>query len=241
MQNLIENLKELQRIDSELKFIGDLRGSLPYQVDMLRKELQDVKDTYTDKKQQLEQTKTEIKLTQIEIEDLKKKKEKYQAQLYEVTNNKEYDAVTSEIDSVDKTVNNNEEKVIGLMEQEEKLTGELQKDEEELDRLEQDLEKKETELETKNAKTEKEELTLQDKKNKLISKIDKRYLAMYERIRKAKNGIAVVPIQNGACGGCSKRLPPQKILEIRSNNELHVCEVCGRIIVSDSTVSQRQQ
>lgn len=237
MQELIEHLKELQSIDSELQFIGDLRGNLPHQVDMLDNELKEAKDIYTNKKELLEQTKKEIRLTQLAIEDLKKKKEKYQAQLYEVTNNKEYDAVTSEIDSVDKTISDNEDKVIMLMEQEEQLTAELDKDKEHVDKLQQNLEQKETELEKKNAKTEKEELTLKDKKDKLISRIDQRYLSMYERIRKAKNGLAVVPIQNGSCGGCSKRLPPQKILEIRSKKGMHVCEVCGRIIVSDGSAS----
>ncbi len=241
MQELIEYLKELQSIDSELQFIGDLRGNLPHQVDMLHNELNQAKDIYTNKKKQLEQTKKEIRLTQLTIEDLKKKKEKYQAQLFEVTNNREYDAVTSEIDSVDNTISDNEDKVIMLMEQEEQLTAELDKDKEQVDKLQQNLEKKETELEKKNAKTEKEELTLKDKKDKLISRIDQRYLSMYERIRKAKNGLAVVPIQNGACGGCSKRLPTQKVLEIRSKKGMYVCEVCGRIIVSDGAASLRKK
>lgn len=153
--------------------------------------------------------------------------------MYEVTNNKEYDAVTTEIEEVNKNIDENENYVISLMDEEEKLTAELDKHKGDLESLKQDLKTKETELKTKNAKTEKEELTLNDKKSKLVSNIDNRHLSMYDRISKAKGGLAVVSMQNGSCGGCSKKLPPQKILEIRSGKKLHLCEVCGRILIWD--------
>jgi len=240
LQELIEKLKELQSIDSELQFIQELKGNLPHQINMLHKELEEAENQYKAKKTDLNQTKTSLKLIQVEIEDFQKKKQKYQEQLYEVTNNKEYDAVTSEIDNVTNSIDENEEKVISLMDQEERLTAEIDEDKKELESLTQNLKIKEAELEKKNAKTEKEEITLKDKKNQLISKINDRHLAMYDRIRKAKGGLAVVPIQNGSCGGCSKRLPTQKILEIRSMKQLHLCEVCGRILIWDSNVSKEK-
>ncbi len=238
MQKLIEHLIKLQNIDSELQFIRDLRGNLPHQIEMLYKQLKEVENNYNEKKTRLKQIKKEKGLTQVEIEDLIKKKQKYQTQLYEVTNNKEYDAVTSEIDEVDAAINENENKVISLMEEEEILIAELDKHKNELTILKENFKKKELELGQKNAKTEKEELTLNDKKNSLVSNIENKYLSLYDRIRNAKGGLAVVPIQRGSCGGCSKKLPPQKILEIRSMKRLHVCEVCGRILIWDGNKSQ---
>lgn len=237
MQQLIEHLKALQGIDSELQFIRELRGNLPHQVDKLHHQLQDAENNYMEKKDKLEQTKKQIGLTQIEIDDLQKKKQKYQDQLYEVTNNKEYDAVTSEIDEVNKNIDENENQVISLMDEEEKLTAELEKDKADLEHLNQDLTVKEIELKKKNAKTEKEELTLNDKKNKLVSHVNNRYLSMYNRIRNAKGGLAVVSIQNGSCGGCQKKLPTQKIVEIRKGNKLYLCEVCGRILFWDDNIT----
>lgn len=234
MQELIEQLKELQCIDSELKFIEELKGSLPHQVETLHREFEEAENEYKEKQEALNQTKMELRLTQAEIEDLKKKKQKYQDQLYKVTNNKEYDAVTSEIDNVNNTVSEKEDKEISLMDQEERLTAELEEGKKEVEELSENLKTKQEELEKKNAKTEREELTLNDKRNKLVSRMNNRYLAMYDRIRVAKGGLAVVSIQNGSCGGCSKKLPPQKILEIRSMNKIHVCEVCGRILIWDS-------
>jgi predicted nucleic acid-binding Zn-ribbon protein len=53
----------------------------------------------------------------------------------------------------------------------------------------------------------------------------------YERIAKAKEGIAVAPIKKSSCGGCFSAIPPQKIVEIRELNRLFTCEYCGRILV----------
>jgi predicted nucleic acid-binding Zn-ribbon protein len=61
---------------------------------------------------------------------------------------------------------------------------------------------------------------------------------LYERIRKAKGGLAVVPVKRNACGGCYNAVPPQKVLELRRNNKIYTCEHCGRILVSDEIVEK---
>jgi hypothetical protein len=81
--------------------------------------------------------------------------------------------------------------------------------------------------------TEVEELQFNHQRQKVVARIAKPDLAAYERIRRAKRGMAVVPVKKGACGGCFNRVPPQKLLELRQNDRLYTCERCGRIIVSD--------
>jgi hypothetical protein len=73
----------------------------------------------------------------------------------------------------------------------------------------------------------------QHERQKLVSRIAKADLALYERIRKARNGKAVVPVKKGSCGGCFNRVPPQKLLELRQHERVYTCERCGRIIISD--------
>ena len=61
----------------------------------------------------------------------------------------------------------------------------------------------------------------------------------YERIRKAKQGVAVVPINKSSCGGCFNQVPPQIIIELRKKDMIRTCEYCGRILfVNDSPESQ---
>ena len=64
--------------------------------------------------------------------------------------------------------------------------------------------------------------------------MDERLLFSYDRIRKSyRNGLAVVPVVRGACGGCFNAIPPQKQSEIRQRKKVMVCENCGRILVDD--------
>lgn len=61
---------------------------------------------------------------------------------------------------------------------------------------------------------------------------DERLLKAFHRIRSAAhNGLAVVPIDRDACGGCFNRIPPQRQLEIKLAKKIIVCEYCGRIVV----------
>ena len=62
--------------------------------------------------------------------------------------------------------------------------------------------------------------------------IEPRLLTAFKRIRKgARNGLAVVYVQRGACGGCFNKIPPQKQLDIKLRKKIIVCEYCGRIMI----------
>jgi len=64
--------------------------------------------------------------------------------------------------------------------------------------------------------------------------VDERLLYSYDRIRKNyRNGLAVVPVERDACGGCFYAIPPQKQSEIRQRKKVIVCENCGRILIDE--------
>ena len=79
--------------------------------------------------------------------------------------------------------------------------------------------------------TRTEERRLTREREKILSEVDKRYQSQYEKIRKAKGGLAVVSVKKNSCGGCFSAIPPQKIVEIREMHRLFTCEYCGRILV----------
>jgi hypothetical protein len=102
-----------------------------------------------------------------------------------------------------------------------------------IEELQKQLDERGAALAEVSKSTEVEELQFNHQRQKVVARIAKPDLAAYERIRKAKRGMAVVPVKKGACGGCFNRVPPQKLLELRQNDRLYTCERCGRIIVSD--------
>ncbi len=101
----------------------------------------------------------------------------------------------------------------------------------EIEKLESQLKEYEKELDEISHLTEKEEQKLFKERDKIAEQIEPRIFRQYERIKKAKEGIAVAQIKRSSCGGCFSAIPPQKIVEIRESNRLHTCENCGRILV----------
>jgi len=82
---------------------------------------------------------------------------------------------------------------------------------------------------------------LLNKSKKIEEVIEERLLTAYKRIRSnARNGLAVVPVQRDACGGCFNQIPPQRQLDIKSRRKIIVCEYCGRILVDDEIVKETQ-
>jgi predicted nucleic acid-binding Zn-ribbon protein len=233
VKNILSSLIELQRIDSELLRIDELKGDLPNQVIRLNQELENAKQALKEKEEQLQSCQKERSISEMIIKELEEKKVKYQTQLYEVKNNKEYDAVTHEIEGVKGEIDQKESRIIELMDIEEQLKEEVKATQDAFNELSKQFKEKSASLNKLSSKTEKDEARLLDLRNKLLPNIDERHFNAYQRISKAKNGLAVVPIVRDACGGCSRRLPPQRILEIRKMNRLFVCEVCSRILFWD--------
>ena len=96
------------------------------------------------------------------------------------------------------------------------------------------LANKKTELEKIIAANEKEEKHFTKLATDARDHVDNRLLSSYDKIRKSyRNGLAVVPVERDACGGCFYSIPPQKQSEIKQHKKVMVCENCGRILVDE--------
>jgi predicted nucleic acid-binding Zn-ribbon protein len=96
------------------------------------------------------------------------------------------------------------------------------------------LKNKKDELEKIIAANEKEEKHFEKMADEARQHVDERLLYSYDRIRKNyRNGLAVVPVERDACGGCFYAIPPQKQSEIRQRKKVIVCENCGRILIDE--------
>ncbi len=94
---------------------------------------------------------------------------------------------------------------------------------------------KKSELDDIIKKTEKDEDKLEKKKTKIRKQIEERLIIAYDRIRSnSRNGLAVVEINRGACGGCFNKVTSQQELEVRTKKKILVCEHCGRIFCTSS-------
>ena len=238
MQQVLIHLIKLQELDSQLKQLESLKGDLPNQVSRLSEKLSNSENGLKEDEEKLKVYQRERAMAEMEIKASEGKQTKYQTQLFNVKTNREYDAVTQEIENVKVEIGKKESRLLELMDAEDETKRTIKTVQEEVEKLKKQFGEKSAELKKRLANTEKDEAALHDQRDKVLRKLEKRIVATYDRIRKAKNGFAVVPVIRNACGGCFKTLPPQRIFEIRQMNHLFLCEVCGRILVWDEKKSE---
>ncbi|PJA99966.1 MAG: hypothetical protein CO128_01915 [Ignavibacteriales bacterium CG_4_9_14_3_um_filter_30_11] len=232
MINRLKVLYELQNIDDQLDDLEELRGDLPKAVEDLEAQIESIKSTISEKEQQRKESMDKRKENESQIEISKESQKKFKAQLYKVRNNKEYDALTKEIDHTEELIAKYETENNELADMSKTLADEIETIKPKLDELNEEVKKKQSDLKVIIKANEKEEEKLNESRKKLVTQIKKGDLSAYMRIRKAKKGKAVSTIKRSACSGCHNIVPSQRQLELRQNNRLYYCEYCGRILVS---------
>ncbi len=225
-------LIRLQHIDSKIDQVEKLRGDLPEEIRDLEDEkagLQTRIDNAKDEGQQAEIQRRKLQMDITESEGLIKK---YEEQQLNVRNNREYDALTKEIEAQRQRIEQAEADIESHTERDganEEIVAEAKERLGELDEL---LKEKNAELAQVVEETEKEQKSYVSLRDDAAEAIEPRYLRAYERLRnRLRDGRAVVPIERGAAG--SFMVPPQRQVEVRQRNRIVVCEHTGRVIVDD--------
>jgi predicted nucleic acid-binding Zn-ribbon protein len=238
LYNRLKVLYQLQTIDDQLDELEELRGDLPNSVRELEERINSFKDEIKSKEKEQKESLKQRDSNEDEIERLKENQKKFKSQLYQVRNNKEYDALTKEIDHTDEQMKKLETENDGLADISKTLTQEVEEIKLKLEELKKELTEKEADLKEIVKANAKEETKLTSGRKKLESEVKKPDLSAYMRIRKAKRGKAVSTIKRSACSGCHNIVPSQRQLEIRRNNRLFFCEYCGRILVSSEIAEE---
>ncbi len=232
MYNRLKILYRFQLIDDQLDELEELRGDLPNAVRELEDQINRFKEDISSKEKEQKDSLRKREENEEEIEKQKENQKRFKAQLYQVRNNKEYDALTKEIDHTDDVVSKLEAENDGLADLSKSLTQQIEEFKPKLFELKDELKTKKADLKEIIKANEKEETKLRKERKKIEEEVKKPDLSAYTRIRKAKRGKAVSTIKRSACSGCHNIVPSQRQLEIRRNNRLFYCEYCGRILVS---------
>jgi len=235
LQKTLDHLITLQNIDSQLQQLEEDRGDLPQQVKERSQELEELQQKLQTKQSQKDVNEKERTSLLGEAELQREKLKKYKSQLYQVQTNKEYDAITTEIDSSTEKIDEMEFRALELEETNEALDNEINDLKEGIQEKQQQLDVLKKDLDAKMAQSKEQEEKLKKERQEVVKNLSPQMLNTYERIRKARNGVAVAVMRSGACSECSSRIPPQRRLEIRNMNQLYVCEVCGRMLVWDES------
>ncbi|MFI3283264.1 MAG: C4-type zinc ribbon domain-containing protein [Rikenellaceae bacterium] len=235
MQEKIMALYELQKIDSQIDEINKIKGELPLEVKDLEDILVGLNTRLENINAEIEEFNTLTKQRKREIDQSKIQIANYKEQHNNVRNNREFDAITKEIEYQELEIELAEKRLKEYSAAIKAKKIQLDEAQSIVSDREADLAAKRAELENIEAETANQLAVLEAKTGGAKSKIDERLLTAYSRIRgNVRNGLAVVTVKRDACGGCFNRIPPQRQLEVRQGKKIIVCEYCGRILVYDT-------
>ncbi|PYO12493.1 MAG: hypothetical protein DMD75_07450 [Candidatus Rokuibacteriota bacterium] len=224
-------LIDLQGFDTRLAALEAEAARLPKQIEAIHLALAEAKKTLDAVKLKADTTRKDLRTKEKDLEVVTAKRAKAEGRLWEVKNNTEYSAVLSEIEAIKQEKAKGEEEILGLMELQERLTAEGREAESRLKAREEQAHQEEAVVRKKLAAVEAELAGLRADRHSRAQALPRPLLADYEKILKARSGIAVASVTASAvCSGCRVSIRPQAIQELKAAQAPMLCENCGRYL-----------
>ncbi len=235
VQDKLAGLVRLQKIDSKLDEFAVLKGELPMEVSDLEDEIQGLHSRKVRIEEEINGINEYIETRRVAIKDAEELGKKYEKQSENVKNSREFEAITKEIEMQQLEVKLAEKHIKDANEEMGEKVRALDVAKKQIAVKDGVLNHKKSELEKIIVDTEKEEKHFRKISDDARKTVDERLLYSYDRIRSSyRNGLAVVPVERDACGGCFNAIPPQRQSEIRLHKKIIVCENCGRILADEA-------
>jgi len=224
-------LIDLQGFDTRLAALDAEAARLPKQIEAIQASLAEAKKAAEAIKAKTDATRKDLRTKEKDLEVVTAKRTKAEGRLWEVKNNTEYSAVLSEIEAIKQEKAKGEEEILGLMEIQERLAVEGREADVRLKAREEQAQQDEAVVRKKLAAVEAELAGLRADRNSRARELPRPLLADYEKILKARSGIAVASVNASAiCGGCRMSIRPQAIQELKAAQAPMLCENCGRYL-----------
>ncbi len=230
MKKQIDLLVELQEKDRVLDRLRWQTREGPERLQGLEKELEAIEDDVEADKRRIQDLKKTQREYEAEIEDGVARIRKSRGRLMSVKNNKEYRALLREIEETEKGNAKKEDRVLGCLEELEKLNKELEAKEKGLSGMQDHLESEKKAIAKEVARIHREFSDVEQSRKKLLQTIDTQLLTKYEQIKATSGGIAVALVNNATCSECHLGIPPQMYNELQRQDTLRFCPNCQRII-----------
>ena len=228
----LKALIRLQHVDSRIDQLEQMRGDLPEEIRDLEDEKTGLETRISNLRQEEKENEIKSRQATLSIKESEALIKKYEEQQLQVRNNREYDALTKEIEAQKQRIIDSNQAIEVIKQTESLNTLAIEEAEKRHQELSDLLTTKKKELEEVLDDTKQEQQELESRRAEAEEAVDKRYLRAYQRLRsRVRDGRALVPLLRGAASGYS--VPPQRQVEIRQRNRIVACEHTGRIIVDN--------
>lgn len=226
----LERLIRLQDIETRAAEAQRRIADAPGQIAALDAKLQASREGVSSAKQAIADHNARRRTLDNDLASAQQRLSKYKDQLMAVKTNDEYHAMQHQIAAMEAEVSRVEEQILVNMVEADELAATLQT-------AQATLKKDEISIETERATIEAETAdrrTVLAQSNAdraaVLPDLSRDALELFERVRKARQGIAVAQALNGQCTMCHVRLRPQVYNTIIKNEAIIQCDHCQRIL-----------
>lgn len=237
MKNQIALLIEIQKIDQEVRTLNTKKQTLPEKAAELDESFRSGKERIDEERTGLEGLSKLHREKESELKAGQEKLRKARERLHEVKTNKEYQAMLTEIETIEKTNGKIEEEILLLYDRIDERKGALKTHEKEFEAVRATYETERRKIEAEMASLDG---ALQEQKARfdtLIGDLEPDLRRRYEMIKVRRNGVAVVAVRKGVCCGCNMNLPPQLYNELQRSDQIHCCPNCNRLLYWDESAN----
>lgn len=233
LQEQIDILLSVQKVDTELYKLKEEKAVKPAKKKDYEQAFEQFKQGLKAKEDELRTLQLKRKEYEIELETKEKETKKLQSQLFQIKNNKEYTALQKEIGGKKADSAVLEDDILRVLDKLDKVKAAVEEEKRKLIDEEQKVKARTGQIDQEIREIEEKAGLLEKEREQLCAGVDKAFLVQYERILKAKNSLALVPIMGEFCGGCNRELTAHLIDEARKKDQLIICESCSRLLYWD--------
>ncbi len=223
-------LIELQKIDSQVIEKRKEIEAIPLQIKKLRKKVSEVEDRFKKAKAKAEEIEKKRRQKEIELQEAIERINKLKDRTSEIKTNEEYQAHLKEIEKAEKKKFLIEDDILYLMEEAERVDGEIKKVREEIEREKGQILSEERDLQERMKILEAEVSQLLTQRQGIVKDLDTSLYNAYMELLENGNGVAVAEARDEVCQGCYMSIPPQLFVELKTKDEIFTCPQCGRFL-----------
>ena len=231
MRDQFSHLETLQQLDDRMRALASEQNALPQQLQSYEAACAAAREALATSQTAIEHIERQRRELERELDSEQTQLGKTQSRLREIKTNKEYSAVLAEIETGKQKIAALEDQVLEVMESAEQRRQFLQEYEQRVQDTAQELEKQEDKIAQTRRALDRQMAKSDAERQQVVTQLDAELYTAYENFRAHRDGLVVVYLRDGTCGGCYLTVRPQLVSEVRRRETLVTCPHCRRMLL----------
>lgn len=226
----LKSLEELQKVDLQIRDLNSEAEKHPARLKQIEADRTQAKTALDASRGKLADNERARRQNEQLLQLEKEKVRKWESRLNELKTPREYAALARELDIAKKTNQTADEDLKKLSAEYIELKRQVENAETAVTEKDAVAAREGEGIKTALAGVQEKLRALEEERGRLLKDVEPSLVSKYERIRKQRGGLAVVPVVLGTCKGCQRNIPPQMANNLIMAQEIMTCPNCHRFI-----------